>query len=65
MFAPYGPSRAGSEALSNIMTAELKEYNIMVNILLLGGPVDTGGLLKDTKNEPPFTLLSPDIYRRS
>ena len=23
MFAPYGPSRAGSEALSNIMTAEL------------------------------------------
>jgi NAD(P)-dependent dehydrogenase (short-subunit alcohol dehydrogenase family) len=61
IFAPYGPSRAGSEALSNIMTTELKGYGIMVNVLLPGGAVDTGGLLKDTKHELPFTLLSPDI----
>ncbi len=61
MFAPYGPSRAASEALSNIMVAELKEYGIMVNVLLPGGPVDTGGLSKDTIHDLPFTLLSPDI----
>ncbi len=60
-FAPYGPSRAASEALSNIMTAELMEYNIMVNVLLPGGAVDTGGLPADTGNELPFKLLSPDI----
>jgi gluconate 5-dehydrogenase len=61
MFAPYGPSRAASEALSNIMATELKEYGIMVNVLLPGGPVDTGGLSKDTIYDLPFTLLSPDI----
>jgi NAD(P)-dependent dehydrogenase (short-subunit alcohol dehydrogenase family) len=61
MFAPYGPSRAASEALSNIMTAELKEYGIMVNVLLPGGPVDTGGLSEESKHRMPFTLLSPDI----
>lgn len=61
MFAPYGPSRAASEALSNIMTAELKKYNIMVNVLLPGGAVDTGGFSKDTNYEMPVTLLSPDI----
>ena len=60
-FAPYGPSRAGSEALSNIMTAELKKYGITVNVLLPGGAVDTGGLSKDMNNELPFALLSPDI----
>ena len=61
MFSPYGPSRAASEALSNIMTAELKEYGIMVNVLLPGGPVDTGGLSEESKHRMPFTLLSPDI----
>jgi gluconate 5-dehydrogenase len=61
MFAPYGPSRAASEALSNIMAAELKEYGIMVNVLLPGGPVDTGGLSEDTIHDLPFELLSPDV----
>jgi NAD(P)-dependent dehydrogenase (short-subunit alcohol dehydrogenase family) len=61
MFAPYGPSRAASEALSNIMTAELEQYGIMVNVLLPGGPVDTGGLSRESKHRMPFTLLSPDI----
>lgn len=60
-FAPYGPSRAASEALSNIMTAELMKYNIMVNVLLPGGAVDTGGLPGGIDNELPFKLLSPDI----
>jgi len=61
MFAPYGPSRAGSEALSNIMTAELDKFGIMVNLLLPGGAVDTGGTLNDMRHAPPFKLLSPDI----
>jgi len=39
---PYGPARAGAEAMSAIMTEELKDYNITVNILLPGGAADTG-----------------------
>lgn len=41
---PYGPSRAGSEALSRIMAADLQGTPIRVNILLPGGPSDTGML---------------------
>ena len=40
--APYGASRAGSEALSHVMEQELREYGITVNILLPGGPARTG-----------------------
>jgi len=40
--APYGASRAGSEALSGVMAAELEEYGIAVNVLLPGGPARTG-----------------------
>jgi gluconate 5-dehydrogenase len=60
-FAPYGPSRAGSEALSNVMAAELDKFGIMVNVLLPGGAVDTGGLLKDRNHELPFQLLPPCV----
>ena len=39
---PYGPARAGAEAMSAIMSEELKDYNITVNVLLPGGAADTG-----------------------
>ena len=60
-FAPYGPSRAGSEALSNIMAAELEKFGITVNVLLPGGPVNTGGISKDLEHGLPFTLMTPEI----
>jgi gluconate 5-dehydrogenase len=62
-FVPYGPSRAGSEALSNVMSADLNEYGITVNVLLPGGPVDKGGLSEETQeiSQLPIALLSPDI----
>ncbi|GIG22494.1 gluconate 5-dehydrogenase [Cellulomonas chitinilytica] len=43
-FVPYGPSRAGSEALSRIMAADLRGTSVTVNLLLPGGPTDTGML---------------------
>jgi NAD(P)-dependent dehydrogenase (short-subunit alcohol dehydrogenase family) len=43
-FVPYGPSRAGSEALSRIMAADLSERDITVNVLLPGGATVTGML---------------------
>jgi gluconate 5-dehydrogenase len=41
-FVPYGPSRAGAEALSRIMAADLSGTPITVNVLLPGGATRTG-----------------------
>jgi gluconate 5-dehydrogenase len=41
-FVPYGPSRAGAEALSRIMAADLADTPVRVNMLLPGGATDTG-----------------------
>ncbi|MGH3780487.1 MAG: SDR family NAD(P)-dependent oxidoreductase [Pseudonocardiaceae bacterium] len=41
-FTPYGPSRAGSEALSSIMAADLREHSVWVNVLLPGGATRSG-----------------------
>src|SRR2546429_2958811 len=41
---PYGPSRAGSEALSRIMAAHLRDTGVTVNLLLPGGATVTGML---------------------
>ncbi|MDN3353695.1 SDR family oxidoreductase [Actinomadura sp. DC4] len=41
-FVPYGPSRAGSEALSRIMAADLAGSGVTVNMLLPGGATATG-----------------------
>jgi NAD(P)-dependent dehydrogenase (short-subunit alcohol dehydrogenase family) len=54
-FVPYGPSRAGAEALSLIMTEDLRPFGITVNMLLPGGATITGMI--------PDEL--PDVARRS
>ncbi len=41
-FVPYGPARAGAEALSRIMAADLAGSPVTVNILLPGGATATG-----------------------
>jgi NAD(P)-dependent dehydrogenase (short-subunit alcohol dehydrogenase family) len=43
-FVPYGPSRAGSEALSRVMAADLRDTGVTVNVLLPGGATATGML---------------------
>jgi len=41
-FVPYGPARAGAEALSRIMAADLAGSPVTVNIVLPGGATATG-----------------------
>jgi gluconate 5-dehydrogenase len=70
-FVPYGPSRAGSEALSRIMAADLRGTGVTVNLLLPGGATVTGMLPPDAVPEgqgflepavmgPPVVWLASD-----
>jgi NAD(P)-dependent dehydrogenase (short-subunit alcohol dehydrogenase family) len=52
-FVPYGPSRAGSEALSRIMAADLRDTGVTVNLLLPGGATVTGMLPLDARARGP------------
>jgi gluconate 5-dehydrogenase len=59
-FVPYGPSRAGSEALSKIMAADLRDSGVTVNLLLPGGATVTGMLPVESVPEGR-ELLEPDV----
>ena len=58
-FVPYGPSRAGAEALSLIMTEDLRPYGVQVNLLLPGGATRTGMVPDDVARRRQ--LLDPAI----
>jgi NAD(P)-dependent dehydrogenase (short-subunit alcohol dehydrogenase family) len=59
-FVPYGPSRAGTEALSRVMAADLRGTPVTVNLLLPGGATRTG-MVPDEIAAGPRNLLEPEI----
>jgi gluconate 5-dehydrogenase len=59
-FVPYGPSRAGAEALSRIMAADLADTPVRVNMLLPGGATDTG-MVPDGDRPAGLTLIDPAV----
>jgi NAD(P)-dependent dehydrogenase (short-subunit alcohol dehydrogenase family) len=59
-FVPYGPSRAGSEALSRIMAADLRDTGVTVNLLLPGGATVSGMLPRDDLPER-MVFLDPAV----
>ena len=59
-FVPYGPSRAGSEALSRVMAADLRGTSVTVNLLLPGGATVTGMIPDEVPSGGP-TLLMPEV----
>jgi gluconate 5-dehydrogenase len=62
-FVPYGPARAGAEALSAIMCEDLRPYGVTVNILLPGGATATGMVPDTVPDEARKSLLHPDVMR--
>ncbi len=63
-FVPYGPARAGAEALSRIMAADLDGSGVTVNILLPGGATATGMVPDDVPAAMRAHLLDPSIMGR-
>ena len=59
-FVPYGPSRAGAEALSEIMAEDLRPYGVAVNILLPGGATATGMIPEGLPEAARRNLLPPE-----
>jgi NAD(P)-dependent dehydrogenase (short-subunit alcohol dehydrogenase family) len=60
-FVPYGPARAGAEALARIMAADLAGSGVTSNILLPGGATATGMIPDDFPPEQRAQLLGSDV----
>lgn len=60
-FVPYGPSRAASEALSEIMARDLEGTGVTVNLLLPGGATLTGMIPEEVRPALSGSLLDADI----
>ena len=60
-FVPYGPARAGAEALSRIMAADLADSPVTVNLLLPGGATLTGMIPEDLREEMRSRLLPASV----
>jgi NAD(P)-dependent dehydrogenase (short-subunit alcohol dehydrogenase family) len=60
-FVPYGPSRAGAEALSRIMAADLRDTPVTVNMLLPGGATASGMVPPPQDRPAALALLDPAV----
>jgi NAD(P)-dependent dehydrogenase (short-subunit alcohol dehydrogenase family) len=59
---PYGPSKAGHEALMASIAPELEGTGVTANILVPGGPVNTNLLPPDTTFDRE-ALIQPDVMQ--
>ena len=60
-FIPYGPSGAGVEALAEVMTADLADTPVNLNILLPGGATATGMIPDELPDDARTKLLDPAV----
>jgi NAD(P)-dependent dehydrogenase (short-subunit alcohol dehydrogenase family) len=60
-FVPYGPAGSAVEALARVMAADLAGTPVTANILLPGGPSDTGMIPDEIRGELRAKLLDPAI----
>jgi len=61
--SPYGPSKAGHEALMATLAQELEGSGVTANILVPGGPANTNLLPPDTGYDRN-ALIQPDVMKR-
>ena len=70
-FAPYGPSKAASEAFAAIMAQEVEGTGVTVNVLVPGGPADTrmipteGSFADRARLVPPAAMVPPIVWLAS
>jgi NAD(P)-dependent dehydrogenase (short-subunit alcohol dehydrogenase family) len=57
---PYGAAKAAFESMSAVWAKELEGSGITVNVLVPGGPTDTG-LISDQSGWPRDKMLRPEI----
>jgi NAD(P)-dependent dehydrogenase (short-subunit alcohol dehydrogenase family) len=57
---PYGAAKAAFESMSAVWAKELEGAGITVNVLVPGGPTDTG-LISDQSGWPREKMLRPEI----
>jgi len=60
--SPYGPSKAGHEALIALMSRELEGTGVTANVLVPGGASDTNILPPDTPYDRA-ALIRPDVMQ--
>ena len=60
--SPYGPSKAGHEALMAIMAQELEDTGVTVNVLVPGGGTNTN-LIAPEPNLDRSALIQPDVMQ--
>ncbi len=59
---PYGPSKAGHEALVALMARELEGTGVTANVLVPGGPTNTN-IIPDDAGFNRGTLLQPEVMQ--
>lgn len=65
---PYGPSKAGAEAMTAVMVQELRDTGVTVNIICPGGFTDTPMAGKGDKEffqKNNMPILPPDVMNRA
>jgi NAD(P)-dependent dehydrogenase (short-subunit alcohol dehydrogenase family) len=60
--SPYGPSKAGHEALVAVMAQELDGTGVTANVLVPGGPTNTNFFAADA-NVDRATLIQPEVMQ--
>jgi NAD(P)-dependent dehydrogenase (short-subunit alcohol dehydrogenase family) len=60
-FVPYGPSRAGAEALSLIMVEDMRPFGVTVNMVLPGGATVSGMIPDELPDDARGHLLPAEV----
>ena len=60
---PYGPAKAGHEALMSIIAQDLEGTGVTANVLVPGGPTNTA-MIPDSGAYDREALIQPDVMRK-